>query len=109
MDFDVEYNLLDDLGLEVLGEKDNLIRLLKELLDIILDFSKSWDGVDCKTFQSIAIAYINSLLKTTGDIEYVGDYMRKAAGTYVDFDRKWGKTVKKIGEDYYDQEEQRTA
>ena len=109
MIFDVDYDLLNELGIEVIKNNEELVKRLKELLDIVVDFNKSWFGEDSQTFQNTAITYIKELLDTTNDIAYIGGYMRTAAGAYCNSDDKWGKNVKEIGDDYYGREERHAA
>lgn len=109
MIFSVDYDLLNELGIEVLNEKENFERLLKELLEIVADFSNSWTGGDCQRFQNVAINYIKNLINTTGDIGYIGEYMVGAAQVYFGDDDKWGRKVKEIGDDYYERDEQNAA
>lgn len=99
MDFKVDYNLLDELGSNIIKEDENLVNLFSELLKIIKELNNGWVGPDCENFQIISSNYIKDLEKVTNEIDYIATYMRKAASSYSENDNNWKETVSRIGED----------
>jgi len=100
-----DYNLLDELGKDVIEKNEKLRSLFFDLMKIIEDLNDSWDGFDCSIFQYISMTYLNNLLGVNSDIEFIGKYMRLASSVYSQSDTEFGKTIKKIGEDYHDRKE----
>ena len=47
MDFEVDYDRIHDIGIDVFKQDEELSNLLKDMTKIISDLNKGWSGPDC--------------------------------------------------------------
>lgn len=104
MDFRVDYIKVNETGLDLEAETQNLIKKFKELLKIVDNFETCWSGSDYQSFKENFINYVLSINPMIDNIEYISKFMQKAANNYSDNDNDWLNDVKKIGVDNNDKE-----
>ena len=104
MDVKVNYDKLYDLGAGVEYVDEELVNLFNDLLKILEDMERGWNGVDYNNFKTIAATYIEEQKDMLDQIDFIGKFMKHASTVYSNSNENWGKSMKKLGENYDDEQ-----
>lgn len=104
MVFNVDYDKVNSVGLNLEKESQDLAKNFEDLLKIIEEFEKSWDGIDYQNFKSKSSEYILKINPMIENLDYISKFMQKAANKYSNNDTGWLESVKKIGVEENDEQ-----
>lgn len=97
MKLSVNYNEVNRIGVLVGNKSNELETKIKEIMKLIAELNKYWEGPDYNTFYDNSISYLESKKTELAELRRISYLMCKASSKYSSKDVEWGNHMRKEG------------